>query len=231
MLCAWLSAIYLISALVFLLWLLFDTWSGRNWLLVRWGYDNTRLGSGSFRLMAYVAIGGALGGAVDGIRSIIVWHSERKAYGPRFIWKDLSLPPIGAAVGLIAYLTLRSGVGVVNGDFSLEHQGASPAVAAFAVAALAGFSSFQVFRWLDDGANKLFSVVKINQTVVPDLSGMTVDEATAALKSRKLALGTVSGDKAWADKVVGQSPPPGAKVPEQTSVDVTCEAITETGLK
>ena len=181
--------------------------------------------------MAYVAIAGALGGAVDGIRSIIAWHSERKAYGARYIWKDLSLPPIGAAVGLIAYLTLRSGVGVVNGDFSLQQQGASPAVAAFAVAALAGFSSFQVFRWLDAEANKLFRVVKISQTIVLDLSGMSVDEATAALKSRKLALGTVSGDKAWADEVVGQSPPPGAKVPEQTSVDVTCEAITETGLE
>jgi len=225
------SAIYLICALVFLLWLLFDTWSGRNTLLVRWGYDNAKLATGSFRLMAYVAIGGALGGTVDGIRSIIAWHAERRAYGPRFFWKDLSLPPVGAAVGVIAYLALRGGVGVVNGDVTLDQPGSSPAVAAFAVAALAGFSSLQVFRWLDAGANKLFNVATVTRTIVPDLTNMTVDQATAALKTRKLVLGTVSGDQQWVDNIVRQSPAPNAKVPEQTAVDVTCGATSEAAIE
>jgi hypothetical protein len=228
---AGISAIYLISALALLLWLLVDTWSGRNTLLVRWGYDNAKLATGSFRLMAYVAIAGALGGSVDGIRSLISWHAERRAFGARFFWKYLSLPPVGAAVGLIAYLTLRSGVGLVNGDFTLNQRGTPPALAAFAVAAVAGLSSLQVFRWLDAEANKLFNVGKATQTVVPDLLGMSADGAKAALKARKLSLGTVSGDPGGADTVVRQSPAANAKVPEQAPVDIhfgpTAEAEVE----
>src|ERR1700722_5920911 len=106
------SAVYLIVTLAFLLWLLLDTWSGRNQLLHHFGYGKDILDRESFRLLAFVAIAGALGATVDGIRSIVSWHSEREAYGPRFIWKDLSLPFIGAALGLIVYVTVRGGVGV-----------------------------------------------------------------------------------------------------------------------
>jgi hypothetical protein len=82
---AGISAVYLICALVFLLWLLLDTWAGQNQILVRWGYPKALLASDTFRLMAFVAIGGALGATVDGLRSLVAWHSERSAYGPRFI--------------------------------------------------------------------------------------------------------------------------------------------------
>jgi hypothetical protein len=111
-LAAHVSALYLFVTLGFLLWLLFDTWSGRNYLLSDRGYDPATLTSAPFRLMAIVAIGGAVGGTADGIRSTIVRHTERNAYGARFLWKDLSLPLIGAAVGSIAYMTVRSGVGL-----------------------------------------------------------------------------------------------------------------------
>jgi hypothetical protein len=228
------SALYLIGALAFLLWLLFDTWSGRNQLLYRFGYGKDLFDRESFRLMAFVAIAGALGATVDGIRSIVSWHSERQAYGPRFIWKDLSLPFIGAALGLIVYVTVRGGVGVFNGNFSLDQSGGTPKVTAFAVSALAGFSCWQVFRWLDSKANQLFSVVKDATTTaaekakVPDLSGKTVDEATVVLTSLKLKLGAThkEANVAQLGKVTQQTPAPGSMVASGDSVDITIGART-----
>lgn len=220
------SATYLILMLGFLLWLLFDTWAGRNQLLVYWGYDPKLLSSDTFRLLALVAIGGAIGGAVDGIRSIVAWHSEREAYGPRFIWKDLSLPLTGAAVGLLVYITVRGGAGAFSGDFSLSGGGGAPELAAFSVASLSGFSSQQVYRWFDAQANKLFRVVQENRRVVPDLSGKTVDEVKEILGNWKLTLGATKQqvDDAHVGKVVKQFPNPGAIVSGTDAIDITIGA-------
>jgi hypothetical protein len=218
------SAVYLIITLAFLLWLLFDTWSGRNQLLHRFGYGKDILDRESFRLLAYVAIAGALGATVDGIRSIVSWHSEREAYGPRFIWKDLSLPFIGAALGLIVYVTVRGGVGVFNGNFSFDQPGSMPKVSAFAVSALAGFSCWQVFRWLDAKANQLFSVVKdAANAKVPDLTGKTVDEAATLLASLDLMLGATREEvnTEQLGKVTQQKPAPGSVVASGDAVDIT----------
>jgi hypothetical protein len=226
---ACISASYLISALAFLLWLLLDTWSGRNQLLSHFGYTKDLFDHESFRLMAYVAIAGALGATVDGIRSIVSWHSEREAYGPRFIWKDLSLPFVGAALGLIVYVTVRGGAGVLNGNFSLDQTGSMPKVSAFAVSALAGFSCWQVFRWLDAKANQLFSVVKDDATAtakkakVPDLTGKTVDEATTLLTSSNLKLGSTNKEvnSEQVGRVTQQTPAPGSLITGGDPVDIT----------
>ncbi len=215
------SATYLISALLFLFWLLLDIWSGRDFLLVRMGYDRGVFAAASFRLVAYVAIAGGIGGAVDGLRSLILWHCEHKAYGARFIWRDLALPPMGAAVGLIAYVIVRGGLGVLSGDVSLDAKGGTPVLAGFAIGALAGFSAMQVFRWLDGQANKIFSVK--SQTTVPDLTGKSVDDATKALKDANLTLGSLTGapDLTGDEVVSGQTPSSGGQVDVQSTVDVT----------
>jgi len=228
------SAVYLIVTLAFLLWLLLDTWSGRNQLLHHFGYGKDILDRESFRLLAFVAIAGALGATVDGIRSIVSWHSEREAYGPRFIWKDLSLPFIGAALGLIVYVTVRGGVGVFNGNFSFDQPGSMPKVSAFAVSALAGFSCWQVFRWLDTKANQLFSVVKdaadanAEKAKVPDLTGKTVDEATTLLTSLNLKLGATREEvnTEQLGRVTQQTPAPGAVAASGDPVDITIGART-----
>ncbi|HME24058.1 MAG TPA: PASTA domain-containing protein [Acetobacteraceae bacterium] len=220
---AWIASVYLICALGFLLWLLFDTWTGRNLLLNYWGYDKAILASSSFRLMAYVAIGGALGGAVDGIRSIISWHAERGVYGSRFVWKDFSLPLIGAAVGLIVYATVRSGAGIFSGDFSLDHAGSTPALSAFAVASLSGFSCLQVFRWLDGQANKLFRVTRTGDTIAPNLLGKTLDDAKEELEAPNLIVGAIDheANDANIDKVFKQSPASGSVMRGGEAVNVT----------
>ena len=112
------SAMFLVATLAVLLWLLFDIWAGNNTLFAHFGYAGGRLESAAFHLFAYVAIGGAMGATVDGIRMNIVWHAERGAYGHRFLLRDLALPLLGMAVGLFAYVILRSGVGVIAGDLN-----------------------------------------------------------------------------------------------------------------
>jgi hypothetical protein len=121
-------------------------------------------------------------------------------------------------VALIVYVTVRGGVGVFSGDFSFDQKGVGPALAAFAMASVAGFSSHQVFRWLDAQANKLLAVTDGGQTVVPDLTGKTFDQAKAALKRWKLTVGEVTGDRD--DKVQSQAPAPGAVVAEADAVDL-----------
>jgi len=216
-----LSFVYLLLALAGLFLLLLDTWSGRNAALSALGFDTARLRLPAFRLMAYVTIGGAMGATLDGIRSNIFWHSEREAYGGRFIWRDLTLPLCGAAVGLIAYVAVRSGAGVVDGDLSFDGKTGGAAMVGFGMAAVAGFSYRQMFRWLDAQASRVFSV---NQEVlVPDLKGVSVDEAKKSLAQWKLKLGRISYAKeaAHGDKVIVQTPGPGLKVMQGSVVDIT----------
>lgn len=152
-----LSGMYLLVALGFFIWMLFDTWTGRDLIVTQMGYSKDVLTHGSYRLLAFTALAGGLGGILNGIRSLISWHAERDAYGVRFIWKDVACPFIGGTVGVFAYVALRSGVGVVSGDFSLSDPNGIATLSAFAVAAVAGFSWHQVFKWLDSQANRIFS--------------------------------------------------------------------------
>jgi hypothetical protein len=226
------SGAYSTAAILVLFWLLVDTWTRRNLVLGSLGFDAAALGkSTTFRLMAYVAIGGALGGAVDSLRELIAWHAEREAYGPRFIWRDVTLPLVGAALGLLVYVTVRSGAGVFDGDFSLTPKGGSAALSAFALAGLAGFSARQVFRWLDAQANRLFKVAKSNQIAVPDLQGKTLDEVKSQFEGWALHVGKVgqADDAANVGKVIKQSPTPGAVVAADTPVDLTLGADPKSG--
>ena len=58
---------------------------------------------------------------------------------------------------------------------------------------------------------------------VPDLGGMTVDQARAALSTAKLAFGNPAGNAADNAHVVGQSPVGGARVRPGTTVTVSLE--------
>lgn len=224
-LAASISALYLLGTLVFGGWLLLDVWSGQNRFLIRLGTSPAPLASATFRMMAFVAIGGALGGTVDGIRSVISWHCQYKAYGPRFIVKDLILPPLGGIVGLAVYVTVQGGAGLFNGDFTLDPKSDSAHLAAFAVAFLGGFSSLQVFRWLDAQANKIFNVAADDtkiKTLVPKLIDMDLAQARKALADRKLVLGTVTPAHAAGTLTVKtQAPIEGTVVDAKSPVDLT----------
>ena len=222
------SILYLLLTLIFFLWLLFDVWFGQFSLATIIGYKELgRLDSSpAFHLLAYTIIGGALGGIVNGIRSILVWHSERKAFGVRFVWKYITAPWLGATLALFVYAIIRSGIAVLGSeaDTNITATSISQSLATLSVGALAGYGSRQVFSWLDAQVSKLFKVTATNEVLMPDLMGKTRKEVERILKEAKLVgkeLTEATDDAAAIDKVIGQKLPSGKTVETGETVEYT----------
>jgi PASTA domain len=215
----------LLAILVFLAWGLIDVWT-RRYLLLQWiGFSRESLDTELFRLLAYTGIAGAIGGATDSFRSLVAWHCEAHAYGPRFFWKDVGSPLVGGLVGIFVYLILRTGTGAINGELALDRANGIVVLSAFAIAFLAGFSWHQVFKWLDDLVNQRFRTSETSVEVdVPDLVGLAFKDVRPALAERQLNQGAITGmslvDPALGDStVVKQSPSAGSRVDRGTRVD------------
>lgn len=150
--------VYLVGVTVFMLWELVDLWSGRL-LLVEWmGFNQaTCAASPTFRQMAYVAIGGCLGSALSGLRSLTFWHCTHRAFEPRFFWRYATSPLCGAALALLVQILIRAGTAVLGGDDGGGAiAGARRNMTSFAVGMLSGYGTEQVTRWLDDHVKRLF---------------------------------------------------------------------------
>jgi hypothetical protein len=220
------SFVYLACALVFFLWLLFDIWLQKYTFFTRWlGYSSIEasLGKPIFRSFAYSFIGGALGGTIAGYRSCIFWHGDEQAFGARFFWRYLFFPGLGGTLALFVYAILGSGVAVVGGNVSF---GATNMMLALAIGSLVGYGSPQVVKWLDSQVNKLFKVAPAETTSrqkVPDLIGLTEQEARKKLVDAGLSLGLLSKKHqvgATAGRVIEQDPSSGTEAPAKTSVKV-----------
>jgi hypothetical protein len=219
-----LSYVYLVLALGFFLWLLFDTWA-RKYTFALWlGFSaaeaQAHLNSPIFRSFAYAFLGGALGGVIAGYRSCIHWHSEQRAFGWRFGWKYLFFPWLGATLALFVYAVIQSGVSVIGGNISspADTGGVAKMLFALAIGSLVGYGSPQVVRWLDSQVNNLFKVVTPPEVRVPDLTGLTQQEALQKLTEAGLKMGQVL-EREQEGKDVG-------KVIEQ---EPRAESVTPTG--
>ena len=204
-------------------WLLFDAWIGKHSLASILGYDLARLNSNGFRLVAFTVIAGGLGGAIDGIRSVIN-HCE--SFNRKHLWKYIAVPWMGCTLALIVYALLRSSVAVVGGNVSAAGIGSAQVLANFAAGALAGFESKDVFIWLDDRAHKIFQV-KVPENV-PNLVGKPQEIAASRIEAAKLEVGEVAKvppkNGKPAGTVMAQSPPPGAPIDRGQSVDMIVAA-------
>jgi hypothetical protein len=214
------SVVYLLLTMAFFFWLLFDTWIGQNSLPKVLGYRTQPLSDPAFLSAAYASIGGALGGIVNGIRSFLVWHSERFAFGRRFIWKYIAAPWLGVCLALFTLALIRSGLAVFGGDVLLEPASVSQMIATFAIGVLAGYGSRDVFIWLDAQVKRAFQVQRM-----PTLIGKTRQEAKDILLAARLTLGPVIEkdieDPALVGKVIRQVPPPNSPVSRSESVSIT----------
>jgi hypothetical protein len=220
------SILYSIAMLFFFSWLLFDICIGSK-ILVRFIFkDSAAQPPALFRLIAFTVIGGGLGGVINGIRSFIGWHCERKAFGWRFLWKNISLPLLGAILAAIVYAIIRGGIASFGGDFNLSEANATQEFSAFAVGSLAGYGSHKVFKWLDAQVDKLFKIQpgEAAKTTVPNLTDKTQEEAEAVLKEANLKLGKVDQkpveDLTKVNKVIDQNPAPDSSAPAGSSVDI-----------
>jgi hypothetical protein len=220
------SIVYLIIMLIIFIWQILDISTGRMVLLKKILQEHTDiLNLDQCRIIAYAVIGGGLGGVVNGFRSILTWHAERRAFGWRHIWKYIILPLLGVTLAAIVYALTRAGIAVIGGSSATGNGFEIQAFAAFSIGALSGYGSQKVFIWLDDHVNKLFQISPVAEVKAPDLKGKTEQEVKDALRKLKLNLGTISeqisSDESEINKVVMQSPPAGTKIPKAGSVSIT----------
>lgn len=220
------SILYLIAWLVFFSWLLFDICIGRYLLIKLIIPEHAAIiKSPLFRLIAYTIIGGGIGGIINGIRGFIVWHPERMSFGWRFMWKNITIPLVGAILAGVVYAIMRGGIAAFGGSFRPDEDFTTQAFAAFAIGALSGYGSHKVFRWLDEQVNKLFKMAQIIEAKVPNLRGKSQQAAEAILREAGLKIGKlemkVNDDPTKDDKIIDQNPPADSMIPIRGSVDIT----------
>lgn len=212
---AWISAAYSLAVIGYL-----------TWLVLTVKYESlARIVAGSTsKLIFYTAVGGAIGAAVNNLRSFIAWHAEEQAFGWRFIWKYIAMPPIGGTLAVLVYGILQGGAAVMTGA-SAPADGQTTAVSslsAWATGALAGYGSHNVFKWLDDKVNSLFKI-DAQQTTIPDVKGKLLEEAKQMVIDAQLKVGdiTEAASSTQIGKVIAQSPEAGIKVNCGSEVDLT----------
>ena len=218
---AWISAAYSLAVIGFLTWLVLNVRSEQPTFP-----SLAQILSGSTsKLIFYTAIGGGIGAAVNNLRSFIAWHAEEQAFGWRFIWKYLAMPPIGGTLAVLVYGILQGGAAVMTGNSAPAGGQASvvSSLSAWATGALAGYGSHNVFKWLDDKVNSLFKI-DAQQTTIPDVTGKLLEEAKQMVINARLKVGDITETPASSDqvgKVIAQTPEDGITVDCGSKVDLT----------
>ena len=201
-----LSLTYLLLALGFLSWLLFDVWIDAHTLPRIVGYDLTTLKTPLFHLITYTVIGGSIGGIVNGLRSALLYCG---AFNGRYVWKYIAAPWQGAALAMIGFALLRSTVAIFGGDAQVPAANTPQFLANFGIGALAGYGAKDVFIWLDNQVSKLFAVKK----ETPDTTGLPTSAAVDQIQAEKLTVGAMAAapvdSPEEAGKVISQVPAPG----------------------
>ena len=232
---AWLSAAYSLTVIGYLAYVVLDTWSGQYkvWPASLTSQLDKSISANVFKLIVYTAVGGGMGAAVNNIRGFVSWHAERQAFGWRFIWKYIALPPLGATLAVLVYGILQGGMAVFNGGNVGGTGAAITSLSAWATGTLAGYGSHKVFIWLDEKVNSLFKVDVRPTTKVPDLAGKTEDEAKKALEDAKLKLGQKTEQEATnpalVGKVVAQEPASGTEIACDSKVNIAIGVSSDKG--
>ncbi len=224
------SVVYSILMILFWLWQLFDMWVERYTIAKLFGYSDAEpLTAASTLIGLYTFIGGALGGVVNEIRGILFWHCDHEAFGRRYLWKSILAPWLGGTLGISVYFLMRSGIALFTGEYVPSEQSVQQEATMLAIGFLTGYGSRKVFIWLDHQVTRLFKFKKEGaegeQLVkVPDLMGMTKEEAEVKLAEAKLTLGKVSfapaKKKESVGKVLGQETKPDLSLGAGSSVDI-----------
>lgn len=172
-----LSLLYLVVMLLFCTWLLIDICFGRN-LLQKLGFPNIAnwLDSPSCRVTVFAVLGGSFGGIANGLRTIIIWHADRKAFGWRHLSRCISLPFLGAVLAAMVYSITRGGISALGGNFATSENFTKEAASAFAIGSLSGYGCRQVFIWLNRQVDRLLKIPPETKKIKADLEEKTQKE-------------------------------------------------------
>jgi len=176
----------------------------------------TLLADATFRLIFLTFVGGALGAVVNSLRSLWNWHCDKMAFGKRHVWKYITSPLVGATLAIFVFAILSGGLAVLGGSTPDTQK----TIAMFAVGVLAGYSSINVFTWMDSIANRLFDT---KSTEVPDVVGQKEDDARKSVETAGLVIGPADrplDDPGKAGTVLEQLPKAHDKVSAQATVYV-----------
>lgn len=226
---ALISMVYLLIMVGLFLWGMFDVWVGRYTVVRLLGYGSElemkRLEEPIFRLLAYAFLGGGVGGAVNGIRSLLTWHVEWGAFQQRYVWKYVTWPWLGTALALIVFALVRSGLAVVGGEMAPADSDLRQSLSTMVLGILSGYGAREVFIWLDMQVSTLFKTNPAQAREVPDLFGLTRADAEQRLRQDELALGEVKEAKTEEDdkvgKVIQQFPESKKKLQPGSPVNIT----------
>jgi len=231
------SIAYLIAMIFFFLWQLFDIWVGKFTLARLFGYGHSeQLTQSSTLICVYTFIGGALGGIINEIRGFLFWHCDQAAFGRRYLSKAIVSPLVGATLGIFVYFLMRSGIALFTGEFIPAKESVQQGVPMFTLGVLAGYGSRKVFIWLDSQVDRIFKLKKEKEKAdkfkkVPNLTGMTKEEAEKRLTESKLKLGKVivtpTRKKELIGKVISQEVKPELWLDAGSPVDITIGAAEE----
>lgn len=221
-----LCLLYLLIILLVFGWLIFDVWIDAHTLPRLFRYPLEPLKTPFYHLIIYTIIGGAMGGIVNGIRSALHYYGD---FQQRYSWKYIFAPWLGTALALIGFALLRSTVAIFGGDAASPVADTTESLANFAIGALAGYGSRDVFIWLDEKVAKLFAVEK----KTPALTGELAPVATEKIHAANLAVGEVVTAQAETPedegKVLDQSPEAGARIESGQSVSMVVGAESNGG--
>jgi hypothetical protein len=209
--------VYLLLGLTFLAWLLLDTWTSHNWLLLHIGYNGTQLSPPTFRILAFTILGGALGGVLNGVRSVV---QNYQGFSRAYMGKYITAPWTGALLALIVFALVCGGSAVFGGGLTVGNLTGAQSLSNFAIGALVGYGAKDVLVWLDARVSSIFKV----PTAVPDVTGKSVAAAAAQIQDGDLAVGSVTDklvdDKSKVGTVGGQNPPPETTAGAGSSVNL-----------
>jgi hypothetical protein len=211
------SILYLLLSLGFMGWLLFDIWIDSHFLARVLRYNTAELKTPIYHLVAYTVLGGAIGGIVNGLRSAITYY---KGFDPDYFWKYIAAPWMGAALALIGFALLKSTVAIFGGTAASATADTPQFLANFAIGALAGYGSKDVFVWLDSQVHNLFASKK----ETPDTTGKPVDLAVNQVQEANLSVGKVVATRVdnsqEAGRVLEQVPAPGTMIDSGDAVSM-----------
>lgn len=222
---------YLMLVLGLLFWLLFDAWIGRYTLVRLLGYTSTAelnaiISNPYFRLIIFTTLGGGLGGVVNGLRSVLDWHTKGE-FKSRYVWKYIAAPWLGMALALFVFALTRSSLAVFGGSSASSMDSPSELdptqiFSMFAIGLLAGYGARDVFVWLDDRVSKMFAIPKTGEAAAATPVPPRVESGKAPTAKNDTSSSEASPNEAF----VGNMPSEATEATAVASTIVTPTAVT-----
>ena len=147
---------YYMLLLIFAFWLLFDFWSSKFDFLQFLGVSGDALEEPILRTIGFTIVGGFFGGVLYNIR-ILHHYYVKKDFNFRWLGKYVTGPWESAGLAMVVLALIRGGVALFGGALGTEVDPVSN-FASFSVGAHVGFATRDVIGWINNLAQRFFTI-------------------------------------------------------------------------